>query len=273
MRRWRRAAVGTTLACAAAACNLTLHDVREPDAGDDGSIASPPDANQEAGPCSAPPTSWCQSHGPHAFCADFDENGLNVGLELSDAAASQTIAATSDSFVSPCFSARFAIPPFADSGFEMAQASFNLPIAQPSTIALAFDLRIERLAAGSSLNLVYLGTGEGSPDLYIQVSGVDGQTASASVGQENAGPAPHVSWTAPLPIGAWVRLTIDVTLAPSHAVMTMTPTGGAPLTVFDGDMSAPWVKAYPGFSLGIPYAGTPTSGASVLVDDLTFDAK
>ena len=242
-----------------------------PDAPSEGDAQAEPDADADAAPQdsgSDAPSSFCAQHSSAVFCADFDES--------ADAAAGFTTTYLTDGGVVSRDTTEYVTAPAAllagnavlasgasAHGAEVAYTNFT-PL---SSLTLDVDVRVDALATQGSyveaFALVFDSGAKSSLQLNVK-------SASSEVGEEldpgDGGAKTYVghAFPAKLPMGAWSHVTIDV----SFAARTLTVTVDAVVVVDHVTLAAGFATGKLDVYVGNAYSPGPSSGASIVYDDV-----
>lgn len=230
------------------------------------SEAAPPDGGLEA------TTPFCAQHESALFCADFDES--------ADAAAGFSNTYFSDGGVVMLSTSEFSTPPASllagnttlASGQSTHAAEVRKTGVTPTkSLTLDLDFRVDALATQGSYVEAFAIVANGTPRSSIQLNV---KSASTEVGEElvyaDGGTTytPHY-FPAPLALGTWAHLTIALDFV------------GRTITVsVDGTIVVDHVTLVAGFTtgsvdlyVGNAYSPGPSSGASILYDDVLVVAN
>jgi len=242
-----RAGAPTAIVCMGlAACTYSVPDVR----GDSG---SPFCASLSTTPL---------------LCADFDEGSLAAGWEgVTMESATLVAELAPDAHRSAPNGARFAVRPVTTTGHLDAQAFVNYP-QTVSQVHVELDVKIESLTPGEELVLAFIA----APSANLTITGIDASTTQASL-VEDVSMGITRAWSVSPKIGQWVRIVVDVALAPNRSQIQLQDETGAMSTVVDAVLSNQSTSAPANLAVGVPFISTPTAGASIVIDNIVFDAK
>lgn len=235
-----------------------------PDA--DAAAADTDAAPQDAAPDA--PSSFCAQHASAVFCADFDES--------ADAAAGFTNAYLTDGGVLSLDTAEYVTAPAAllagstalASGASAHGAEVRYTNFAPTTsLTLDVDVRVDALATQGSyveaFALVFDSGAKSSLQLNLK-------SASSEVGEEldpgDGGAKTYVghAFPAKLPMGAWSHVTVAL----SFAARTLTVTVDAVVVVDHVTLAPGFATGNLDVYAGNAYSPGPSSGASIVDDDV-----
>jgi len=238
--------------------------------GDD--ATSPIDALPKVAPDAS---QWCVTQ-PSPFCDDFDEDPLAQGWD-EVAAQHGAIALDDGSYATPARSALAQVDALPAGGSAYARLAKR--VAQITTdMTYAFDVRLDAVDPSAPVVVAAIGLADSRGVTFETVDVWLGATSSsvdeyASDGDGGVLTRSHPF--APVPLGAWTRIALELTL-PLDAglgagLLTVHVGGDATPPVVDRapmlDVSQP---GFPAVYLGVVAAG-PSTPAAVRYDDVTFD--
>jgi len=235
--------------------------------------AAPPDA--DAAPSdggSEATTPFCAQHPTATFCADFDES--------SDAAAGFTNTYLSDGGIVGLSTSELATPPASllagnaalTSGQSCHGAEVRKTGVTPTkSLTLDMDFRVDALATQGSYVEAFAIVDNASTRSSVQLNIKSGST---EVGEELVYPdggtnyIPHYL-PAPLAMGKWLHVTIALDFQARTLTTTVDGTVVVDHVTISKDFAAGSVDLY----VGNAYSPGPSSGASILYDDVLLVAN
>ncbi|HEX8796232.1 MAG TPA: hypothetical protein VF765_35020 [Polyangiaceae bacterium] len=248
-------------------------DVTTPpgDAGHDASGDAPSDVASSDGPAGEAGT-WCASHGPHFFCADFDEGSASAGWTNVDMATMQGTLGLSPQYVSPPASLLTSVPAHATGSAE-ARVVEAFPVV-PSHVHVEFDMYTCGASTPGYLELAKIheytqATGvSGGIDLGVDGTNdyllLDDYADDGGETTQSFKPMPAIA------VDQWVHVALDVVLDPSNGSVILT-LGTAPSvqqtglrTIWPGVTSAELV-------IGLYSGGNSSPACEVDYDDVVVD--
>ena len=259
-------------------------DATAPDAPNDVTLDVAPDAptNGDGAPADADAaptdggseatTPFCSQHPTATFCADFDES--------SDAAAGFTNTYLSDGGIVALSTSELVTPPASllagngtlTSGQSCHAAEVRKTGVTPTkSLTLDMDFRVDALATQGSYVEAFAIVHNASTRSSIQLNI---KSASAEIGEEMVYPdggtlyLPH-NLPAPFTLGKWVHVTIAL----DFQARTLTASVGGTVVVDHVTISKDFTAGSVDLYVGNAYAPGPSSGASILYDDVLLVAN
>ncbi|MGO8999437.1 MAG: hypothetical protein ACLQVI_39430 [Polyangiaceae bacterium] len=257
------------------------------DAGDSGEDAALEAASNDSGPLDAtpdgPPSAYCASFSPQSlFCDDFDEDTQDAAALAAPwdqvTGVGGTVTRSGGIFTSPTLAMLVTTKAGAASIDLCGYKSFTAVPKVGEELSLAFDLYVVQAdtttssdAVLAAIELIDALGDRWALQLELTYDGialdVNFSENDSVVGDASTTYTSHPVATR-FPIGAWTRVTMEVTVGPPF---TATLSFGSTAVAKQVPVTPHTISGHPEILVGGTYAQQSTEGWIVRYDDVTFD--